>query len=65
MRPLLRYSPGRNAYVLRLAGNRAGPVLRPERRGRGRMYREGLYLGPDRRDQLPRIVQKLRWLADR
>jgi len=52
MRPILRFSQARDAYVLRLAGNRAGPVLRPERRARGWMYRKGPYLGPDRRDQL-------------
>lgn len=28
LRPLLRYSESRNAYVLRLVGNRIGPVLR-------------------------------------
>jgi hypothetical protein len=32
MRPLLRYSPGREAYVLRLVGGQTGPVLRPDRR---------------------------------
>lgn len=31
-RPLLRYSDGRRAYVLRLVGGRFGPVLRPDRR---------------------------------
>jgi hypothetical protein len=45
MRPLLRYSTGRDAYVLRLAGNRAGPVLRPERR----RPRGSLYSGIERR----------------
>lgn len=29
MRPLMRYSPGRSAYVLRLVGQRWGPVLVP------------------------------------
>lgn len=62
MRPILRFSQGRDAYVLRLAGNRAGPVLRRERRGRGGRYREELYLGPDRRNQLPQIVRELRRL---
>ncbi len=33
-RPLLRYSATRDAYVLRLVGRRAGPVLRPDRRRR-------------------------------
>ena len=32
MRPLLRYSMTRDAYVLRLVGNRWGPVLRVDRR---------------------------------
>ena len=32
MRPLLRYSLGREAYVLRLVGGQSGPVLRPDRR---------------------------------
>ena len=50
MRPLLRYSRGRDAYVLRLAGDRAGPVLRRERRRRD----GGLYLGPEhRRSETP------------
>ncbi len=31
-RPLLRYSRGRDAYVLRVVGGRFGPVLRPDRR---------------------------------
>jgi hypothetical protein len=31
-RPVLRYSDGRRAYVLRLVGGRFGPVLRPDRR---------------------------------
>ena len=29
LRPVLRYSPTRNAYVLRAVGNRMGPVMRP------------------------------------
>jgi hypothetical protein len=32
VRPLLRYSRGRDAYVLRIVGGRYGPVLRPDRR---------------------------------
>ena len=32
VRPALRYSPSRDAYVLRFVGNRAGPVWRPDRR---------------------------------
>jgi hypothetical protein len=35
MRPLLRYSQTRDAYVLRVAGRRLGPVLRPNRRHEG------------------------------
>lgn len=33
-RPALRYSPSRDAFVLRLVGNVRGPVLRTERRRR-------------------------------
>jgi hypothetical protein len=32
LRPCLRYSPSRTAYVLRLVGTRRGPVLRVDRR---------------------------------
>jgi hypothetical protein len=32
MRPLLRYSMTRDAYVLRVVGGRFGPVLRADRR---------------------------------
>jgi len=32
MRPFLRYSPSRRAYVLRVIGGQVGPVLRIERR---------------------------------
>jgi hypothetical protein len=32
MRPLLRYSVSRDAYVLRWVGNTAGPVLKVDRR---------------------------------
>ncbi len=32
MRPFLRYSESRDAYVLRVVGRSTGPVLRPERR---------------------------------
>jgi hypothetical protein len=35
LRPLLRYSSGRDAYVLRAVGGSIGPVLRPDRRNRG------------------------------
>ena len=36
LRPLLRYSATRDAYVLRGIGRSAGPVLRIDRRGRRR-----------------------------
>jgi hypothetical protein len=32
LRPLLRYSVTREAFVLRVVGNSVGPVLRPDRR---------------------------------
>jgi len=32
LRPILRYSTSRDAYVLRGVGRRVGPVLRPNRR---------------------------------
>ena len=32
LRPLFRHSESREAYVLRVVGNRWGPVLRQERR---------------------------------
>lgn len=34
LRPLLRYSITREAFVLRFVGNSVGPVLRPDRRRR-------------------------------
>ena len=36
LRPLLRYSVTREAFVLRVVGNSIGPVLRPDRRRRAR-----------------------------
>ena len=42
LRPLLRYSGTRDAYVLRLLGNRAGPVLRVERRRSRRLSYDGV-----------------------
>jgi hypothetical protein len=36
LRPLLRYSATRDAYVLRFVGRSTGPVLRADRRGRRR-----------------------------
>jgi hypothetical protein len=47
IRPLFRYSGGREAYVLRVGGNRIGPVLKRERRRGG----SSEYAGPDRRGQ--------------
>jgi len=44
MRPLMRYSDSRQAYVLRFVGNRVGPVLRRNRRRRQRVFN-----GPDLR----------------
>jgi hypothetical protein len=45
LRPALRYSATRDAFVLRGIGNSRGPVLRPDRRGR----RQGSFEGIDRR----------------
>ncbi len=44
--PLFRYSMTRDAYVLRLVGQRFGPVLRVNRRRRSG---SGAYNGPERR----------------
>lgn len=44
MRPLLRYSTARSAYVLRIVGETHGPVLRQNMR-----RRQTPYHGPDRR----------------
>lgn len=33
MRPILRYSAARDAYILRVVGRDVGPVLRIDRRG--------------------------------
>lgn len=41
IRPLLRYSVTRDAYVLRGIGSRRGPVLRADRRRRRQMPFEG------------------------
>jgi hypothetical protein len=35
--PLFRYSHSRDAYILRVVGDRHGPVLKPK--GSGRFYR--------------------------
>jgi hypothetical protein len=50
MRPLLRYSLGREAYVLRLVGGQTGPVLRPDRR-----HKLLELNGPDRRGTGPAL----------
>jgi hypothetical protein len=42
LRPLLRYSATRDAFVLRGIGGGAGPVLRPDRRGRRRQPFDGI-----------------------
>jgi hypothetical protein len=44
LRPVLRFSVTRDAFVLRAVGNHVGPVLRPDRRRRQRPFD-----GPDRR----------------
>jgi hypothetical protein len=43
LKPFTRYSMARDAYVLRLVGRRAGPVLRADRRHQRR------FEGVDRR----------------
>jgi hypothetical protein len=45
MRPVLRFSDSRDAFVLRGIGNSRGPVLRPDRRSRAKRPFEG----PERR----------------
>jgi hypothetical protein len=45
MKPLLRYSSSRDAFVLRGVGNTAGPVLRVDRRAR----HQSSFAGLDRR----------------
>jgi hypothetical protein len=39
--PVLRYSPTRDAFVLRVVGSSRGPVLRPDRRSRRQQPFEG------------------------
>jgi hypothetical protein len=46
MRPVLRYSTNRDAFVLRVVGSHRGPVLRPERR-----IARAKYDGPERRNR--------------
>jgi hypothetical protein len=45
LKPVLRYSATRDAHVLRGIGNSTGPVLRVDRRRRGRSS----YAGAERR----------------
>jgi hypothetical protein len=45
LKPVLRYSATRDAYVLHGIGNSTGPVLRVDRRRRGRSS----YAGAERR----------------
>jgi hypothetical protein len=45
MRPMLRYSSARDAFVLRVVGSHRGPVLRRERR----IALHSGYDGPERR----------------
>ncbi len=47
MRPVLRYSSTRDAFVLRMVGSHRGPVLRRERR----IAKVDEYDGPERRDR--------------
>jgi hypothetical protein len=51
LRPLLRYSVTREAYVLRGVGNSLGPVLRADRRHRHRRRRR--FDGVERRHTQP------------
>lgn len=41
LRPLFRYSPSRDAYVMRVVGSSHGPVLRRERRRQQRAFAGG------------------------
>ncbi|HEY5427989.1 MAG TPA: hypothetical protein VIK04_02645 [Solirubrobacteraceae bacterium] len=47
LRPLFRYDYARSAYVMRLVGERYGPVLRDDRRRRQRSFE-----GAERRGQV-------------
>jgi hypothetical protein len=46
-RPLFRYSATRDAFVLRIAHGKTGPVLKRERR-----LSEDAYTGPERRQRV-------------
>jgi hypothetical protein len=54
MRPFLRYSYSRGAYVLRVVGERWGPVLRQDQRRHQLEYN-----GHDRRDQAMEAASSL------
>jgi hypothetical protein len=56
LRPLFRYSYGRDAFVLRLVGSNAGPVLRVERRRRQRPFAGQERRGREPERLVPRIV---------
>ena len=51
MRPVLRYSSIRDAFVLRGVGSHRGPVLRRERRSAGAPYD-----GPERRHRSTAMI---------
>ena len=51
LKPLFRYSNSRGAFVLRLIGNKSGPVLRPDRRAK----RQPRVNGRDRRGRASTI----------
>jgi hypothetical protein len=52
LKPALRYSHFRDAFVLRGVGNRIGPVLRPDRRD----HRQRTFDGIDRRRGRARVA---------
>jgi hypothetical protein len=49
LRPLLRYSATRDAFVLRFVGRSAGPVLRVDRRHGRRLRGKETFAGVERR----------------
>jgi hypothetical protein len=49
LRPVLRYSSARDAYVLRVVGSQQGPVLRVDRRAAGLTDRPSPFKGVERR----------------
>ena len=52
MRPVLRYSYTRDAFVLRVVGSHRGPVLRRERR-----IARAKHIGPERRHQSIALIR--------